>query len=498
MSTNNTNDLIVKIKNPSYQSSKHMSRLVGTIDLPSIARIISYEVGNGLSANPRKSAIKTHGVVHAIMDTLDYTPEMMRYNSNGITVLAQDVHNIGDEGKRFNLTFNDAKHLGVVNGGHTLLGVALHILPQIPGINEESVSSAKIKDWDGLTKFWKTSVKTDNLTEFFEDYGKKVIRLRADGEFEENEIAIPVEVIYPNPRYLVEFEKYAYAISDAKNANTPLKKETKANQIGYYEILKETLDPFIAERVQWRDGDTVTKKPIRKVGDILGLMMLPLYKLQLENKLPKDVKMLSPIYCYNGKGKAIDLFRDTLDELCEQAGLDSMMTENLKKVVKEDSFVLSAHRIMKLIPSISDDIYQNLPVAYKEITKKDINEQQGVKKFSTRADTSTKEGKEKFVSSQPTTPYYGLDTTHVIPEGLMAPVVASIWNIMELRDNQLVWAVSNPREFVKDHLIELITPMVNSISGTSFSPTQVGKTEEYYSNIADKLKMILRIHQLEQ
>ena len=93
----------------------------------------------GLAANPRSS--RRNSVVEDILTTLDSTPELFRYKSKGILLGTSSYEAL--QRNRYRLEFNDPNIEGILDGGHNMLAIGLHIL----GPHMDEKAWKRIKSW---------------------------------------------------------------------------------------------------------------------------------------------------------------------------------------------------------------------------------------------------------------------------------------------------------------------------------------------------------------
>src|SRR5437588_2059543 len=80
-----------------------------------------------LEANPR--AAKTGVVTADILESLERTPELFPFKSKGILLGTSDYEEL--QRNRFDLRFNDPASEGVLDGGHNMLAIGIHMLSAV-------------------------------------------------------------------------------------------------------------------------------------------------------------------------------------------------------------------------------------------------------------------------------------------------------------------------------------------------------------------------------
>ncbi|SMN16497.1 hypothetical protein CRYPA_276 [uncultured Candidatus Thioglobus sp.] len=78
----------------------------------------------GLTVNPRKSRVGK--ITNAIQETLELSPELFRFKSKGLLVSTSSCIEL--ERNRFDLSFEEEQYEGVLDGGHNMLAIGLHLL----------------------------------------------------------------------------------------------------------------------------------------------------------------------------------------------------------------------------------------------------------------------------------------------------------------------------------------------------------------------------------
>ena len=252
-----------------------LRRIEGTATVDSMIRLIDIA---DLKANPREA--KAGDVTDEIEGSLDETPELFHFKSKGILLAASKCTQ--RERNRFELTFADEDIEGVLDGGHNLLGIALHVLRRALGNDQRTLRS--VKRWENVSDVWKEN-------------RSKVETVKAGLSF-----LTPIEVIYPQegPNGRDNFENAVLDVARARNNNAQLTEETKANKAGFYDAIRESIDPRLVTEIEWKtnDGGRI------KVRDLVALSWIPLSKVT-EN-IPGKAEF-SPVARTGTKGLAFRL-----------------------------------------------------------------------------------------------------------------------------------------------------------------------------------------------
>ncbi|MDB5710527.1 MAG: hypothetical protein JWL96_2597 [Sphingomonas bacterium] len=80
-----------------------------------------------LEANPR--AAKVGSVTSAILESLRETPELFPFKSKGILIGTSGYEAL--QRNRFELNFEDPESEGILDGGHNMLAIGLHMLSEV-------------------------------------------------------------------------------------------------------------------------------------------------------------------------------------------------------------------------------------------------------------------------------------------------------------------------------------------------------------------------------
>jgi hypothetical protein len=160
-----------------------------------------------LEANPR--AAKVGSVTTAILESLETTPELFPFKSKGILIGTSSY--VALQRNRFELAFEDPASEGILDGGHNMLAIGLHMLSAVA----EEKEIARINLWEDMKELWT-------------DY-----RMDLEREKESFDFLVPVELLVPSDledvRAVQQFEMSVLDI--ALRATTTLSLRKKRNQI---------------------------------------------------------------------------------------------------------------------------------------------------------------------------------------------------------------------------------------------------------------------------
>lgn len=391
-----------------------------------------------LAANPRES--KKNKVTVSIMDTLNTAPEEMVNRTKGVLVSTQKCEPL--ERGRFRLSFEDEKTDGVLDGGHTLLAIGTFLLEKYHESQSNRVPSdvQKIKCWKDFTEIWP---KHSHLLENF---------------VKEQSFSIPVEIISPAKNIDVDFADLVSEISYARNNNTPLTAGTKADNQGYYDILKANIDPNIVNLIAWKDNEA--GKCIKRE-DIVALALIPFIALQKRGMLDK-INAINPSVIYNSKSQCVDIYSKIIDEYQDEQG-------NLPEVMN------NALGLMKDIPKFYDLVYKRFPDAYNNAFPGGFGKITTVtvcadsKKFSTK--------------------FYQHESNYKYPDGYILPFVCAFHELIVIDGNKGVHWATNIEDLINDS--SKYKMLIGTIKDNCYNPQKVGKSSVAYAGCEMTMKMVL-------
>lgn len=437
-------EITIKTGSCCVQQHEKINKVIATIDAKNIAKLFDVV---GLTANPRKS--RGGKITDAICETLDKSPEDMRFKSKGllISTLNCQQHARG----RFTLSFDVPAFEGVLDGGHNMLAIGLFLLES--HLRDSDLANyKKIKNWDDFVEAW--SKYKNEMQESLDDF-----------EFE-----VPVEIIYPTDSYKVDFPDAIFGISDARNNNASLTAGTKANYRGHYEILKDHLDEEIRDLIRWKDGDS--GKRINR-DEIVAMSLIPLKAVQENNLLKGDIPPINLVNIYSSKGKCVDIF---------SSAFEAYASEKDKTKVSDPLF-LGALKLMKDLPELYDLIYKEFPHAYNRHSSR-FGGISCVGRYE--------EGKsgDNFLSRQPLTKYYKNPCDYRYPDGFIIPVICGLTALIDVKADTVEWK-TNPFQFIEEHLTEAVELLVGTIKDNGYNPNVVGKNKGAYDIVKRMIELIL-------
>lgn len=427
-------------------------RLTGLVKLKQIINLI--EVLD-LEANPRESRIGK--ITSDIIESLETTPNLFWVKSKGLLLAATVYREL--DGDRFEVSFEDPDLEGVLDGGHNLLAIGTFFLTKVleNDANEADLKELKkAKVWGEFKSLFKKHI------EAVEAY------LANDENEEELSTLIPVEMLLPkssDPLDLDNFNDALLEIQIARNNNAQLKQETKSNQEGLYEPLKNSIPKRISDRIEWKsnqEGGDI------KAADVVALAWIPLSALDLEiTDVLGKIAPPSPTSTYSSKGECVNRYHRYMSS--------SMVTTDTVPREMKSNPVMSALKLAGDLPELFDLIYELFPGLYNNKDGK-FGAIAAVKKLN------SKKGK-KF------TKYLEKSVEYRYPEGFISPLVYGLKSLMELNAKGEVNWVTDPVKFVREHLPTITEGYMGVIKENNMDPQKVGKSPLAYDHALNAFEL---------
>lgn len=435
----------IKFEQSSEQVTGSILRVTGLVKVRSLIPLID---AVDLEANPRSSRVGP--VTDAIGESLENTPETFPFKTKGLLVGASMFER--RDRARYELTFSDPQIEGILDGGHNTLALGLYLLKLAVG---ETAAVRKVRKWQDFKEVWHQ--ERDAIAEF---------RAAHQGENAELDVLVPVELLLPaDPDNEIVVEDFSSSLLDicaARNNNVQLKAETKANQSGYFDNLKELLPAEIAKRVEWKtnDGGEI------KSADLVALLWVALEKL---DPMPLDddgrrVDAPVPQNIYRSKGDCVNRF----ERLMSSPEVSSDNTGQYKRELRSPR-VLSALKVGARLPELFDRIYAEFPDLYNANDGK-FGRITAVKKLNppnSRAKKLTKFTKRE-VSTR-------------LPEGYIVPLVYGLQSLLEADENGHIAWRTDPDAFLDKHLPAIVAQYKLIMAPWNYDPQKIGKDPGAYT-----------------
>lgn len=430
---------VIRFDEHSTRDKYVLRRIEGTATVDSLIRLIDIA---DLDANPRES--KIGDVTDAIQETLENSPQLFQFKSKGLLLAAGACAPL--ERNRFELTFENGKIQGILDGGHNMLAIAIFIMRMAAG----DKATQKIKRWHDVPEAWKTN--------------RSSIEERK-GEFS---FLTPVEVVFPHDgaEGQADFEDAILDVARARNNNSELTEETKANKEGLYDAIRDSIDPSLRHLIEWKtnDGGKI------KVRDLIALSWVALSRLD-EEVLGKDV--ISGRAIYASKGECVATFNDLLS----RDGISEKTVSDIRELVHPG--VRSAIKLMREIPAVYDLLYQLFPEAYNSASS-GFGRINCVRCYDPKK-VGSKGGSHdpKYLKHVPETKFYKKPCEYDFPDGFIMPLVWALRELIANEDGILSWK-TDPSKFIKLNLTESLKVFHGMISMAKYNPQIVGKTSACY------------------
>ncbi|MGZ0212247.1 MAG: hypothetical protein ACKVI4_07185 [Actinomycetales bacterium] len=439
---NHANTLTLKFEQVGEQTTGYILRVSGLVKVRNLFPLID---AVDLDANPRSS--KVGPVTDAIGDSLETTPDTFPFKTKGILVGASAFER--RERSRYELTFDDPRIEGILDGGHNTLALGLYVLKLVL---PESTLVKKVRTWQDFKQLWADSRPA--IAEY---------RSSLTPHDYELETLVPVELLLPSDPddvlVVTDFNGSLLDICAARNNNVQLKAEAKANQSGYFEEVKQLLPPEIAARIEWKTNEG---GPV-KSADLVALLWVALGMI---DPMPVDddgrqVEAPAPQNIYSGKGECVNRF----ERLMSSPEVSSMNTGQYKRELKSP-LVHSALKVGAQFPALYDRIYAEFPDLYNSNDGK-FGRILAVKKMNgSKAKKFT-----KFTQRE-------IETK--IPEGYVIPLVYGLKALLKVEDGKVIWK-TDPNKFLDQHLGAIIGQYKLIMAPWGYDPQKIGKASESYT-----------------
>jgi hypothetical protein len=435
-------------------------RAIGFVNIGQLLPILD---SKALAPNPRTAG--RNPIIEGILGTLNNTPELFRYKSKGLLISSHKVEEL--QRSRFRVTFDKEFVDGVLDGGHNLFAIGLFILSQV--LPDREVG--RIRTWEQLDAAWATNRKeVDNL------------------EFDTDDL-VSVELIYPgsvSEANQEAFDRAAFDISQARNANTEVRSEAFQNKLGLYDVLKDALPPELSRRVEWKPGVVEERgaKPI-SVRDIVALAWIPLNVANQAAALPIDISVL-PQNIYRNKQECSDKFKTLMEhsEVTEPIGGNAGQVRQLKNATVE-----SCLRLTGDLPRLYDLIYEMFPQLYNDGTHR-FGRRNIVKMYDPeRIKQLKKEEKDAsgYTGIRPVTPFFQRSTREMkwkYPDALIIPFVTGLSALMIVRDGCVLWAHDDIDRVVVEKLRKAAPLFEGQLDAYDWDPQRLAKSQSSHKQAA--------------
>ena len=461
-STNQPNQgVIIRLKPCASQVIGDIERLIGLMPARDIIGLIDKV---SLEANPRESKLGpvTDAIQESIIEDEGSDDKLFPFKSKGILIASANYRTL-DRG-RYELWFTDKKTEGILDGGHNTLAIGAYILEQAAlaaGVPIPTRRSMAI--WEKFKDEWEN--RRDQL-EAYQLYlrtedGKKSLE---DRQVSVLDFKVPVELLVPakidDELCVDSFKRSLLSICDARNNNVQLAEDTKANQEGLFDEMRNLFrkkDPDFEQQISWKtnDGGRIKSR------DLAALAWVPLSKTTYVTGDDKTVEPPAPTQIYSGKARCLDKYVELMR--------DNRITKEVGATQRElkDMQILSALKLATDIPRLFDLIYQIMPSNYKG----SFGNISAVKKMGNNTGVYK-------------TPFYEMPADRPVPDGFVYPLVNSLRALIEYDENTntLYWG-TDPYKFVQSpEFASVIMLFSGVIQQSDYDPQKVGKGAMSYSS----------------
>lgn len=375
--------------------------------------------------NPRSAT--ANSTTKSIHETLEKSPELFWYKSKGLLLATESLELL--DRNRIRLTFDKTDHEGIMDGGHNAFAIASYFA--------EIIFGKKFKEWKECKEFWDANY--DQIVGAFQTEGNNLPKF-----------SIPIEVIYPKDEdgAIDQYYDYIAEICAARNNNVQLTSGARANQRGYYDHLKKSLDPKF--QVIWKPGDS----GVIKSEDVVSMSVIPLIYLQEQGVLPSEIPQLNPVVIYSQKGKCVSYFDAVLGHS------DISVTEKGKTILV-NSLVESSLELVGDIMTFFDKLYMKFPDLYNAVSPR----------FAGMKSVDAKKAKLSLFRTATSKITY--------PPAFMYPLITGVTELLsiDVSTERLVWKI-HPLRIDLDELE--MDQYVGAIRLANYDPQTVGKQPLFY------------------
>lgn len=456
------NSIIMRLDFLSDQTVGHVKKFVG---LTKAKHLVSVIDSLNLGANPRSS--KTGPVTDAIQDSIEHDSLLFPFKTKGILLACSQYELL--ERARIRITPGNPTIEGILDGGHNTLAIGLYILGR--ALNYSGISLPRgAKTWDQFKALW---------AEYRDSVDLYLDALRNDLEDDSLNFYVPIELLVPRDPSDIScveaFKNDLLEICAARNNNVQLQVSDKANQLGYFDAVKELLDhrnPAVASRIEWKtnDGGDI------KAQDFIALTWIPLSLISpVCDEYKKPIEPVSANALYSRKGSCLKQF----EKLMSSPDVTAAATTDYKRGLK-NAEVRSAFQVAADLPELYDYIFEVFPKLY--------NSAGGSYGRITAVKTLNEKRREKNA------PFSGRPVDTLSPEGFVMPLVYGLQALMEKKSvpggTEISWQTP-PMPFLRKHLPEIIKFYSGTLSMCDYDPQKVGKNAQSYEQALAGFKMAI-------
>lgn len=456
---NKKKSVIIKFDFSIEQTVGEITKIVGLTKAKYLIPIIDIL---DLEANPRSSA--TGPVTAAIQDSIEHDPATFPFKTKGILLASSQYERL--ERSRVAITPDNLQIEGILDGGHNTLAIGLYIL-KAAQIYKGIPCSRGNKNWEKFKTEWEIN------RNIIDDY---LDALRKDPLIGDLGFYVPVELLVPrdaDDSLCVEsFRNDLMEICAARNNNVQLPVSDKANQLGYFDVLKSLMDahdPSLSSRIEWKsnEGGDI------KAQDIIALAWIALNLITpVNDSKGRIIESVPAQNIYRGKGGCLKQF----EKLMSSPDVTIETSADYKRELKNNE-VCTAFKIAVELPALYDYIYEMFPKLYNAaggiygriIAVKALNEKRKNK----------------------ATPFTGKEIETLSPDGFIMPLVYGLQALMENTGNNEIRWTQPPFQFLHNNLGKIVAHYVGIFSMCDYDPQKIGKSPQSYVQALAGFKMAI-------
>ena len=452
---------IIKLEHPSMQTSGNISKILGLMNAKYMVSIIDTL---DLDANPRSS--KTGPVTDSIQESIERDAAVFPFKTKGLLLAASRYEQL--ERGRIRIIPENPAIEGILDGGHNTLAIGLYILKKAMDHAGKPLPSGN-KTWDEFKHLWVSNrASVDSYIAF----------LKENPDFDSLNFLMPIELLVPRDLEdfvcVESFKNDLLEICAARNNNVQLQVSAKANQLGYFDALKDLMasrSPVLCQRIEWKtnDGGDI------KVQDLIALAWIPLALIDpVKDKDGKVIEAVSANKLYSAKGACLKQFERLMSSPDVTSPNDSDYRHELKNVQ-----IYSAFQIAVELPELYDYIYTEFPSLYNATggsygritTVKSLNENRREKRA----------------------PFSDALIEALSPDGFIIPLFYGLQALMECttdsKGQRVIRWTQPPMPFLHSNLKRIVKNYAGIFSMCEYDPQKIGKNPQSYKQALDSFKM---------
>ena len=460
---NKSESVVIKFDFSTEQTVGAITKITGFVKAKYLVPVIDLL---DLQANPRSS--KTGPVTTAIQKSIENDPDLFPFKTKGILLASSRYERL--ERSRVRIMPDDFEIEGILDGGHNTLAIGIYILKQAFSYTKKPFPKGE-KTWDQFKELW-----NENRIIISSYLGQ----LRKEPSPGSLSFYVPVELLIPSDAedfaYVETFKHDLFEICEARNNNVELNTAAKANQQGFFDMLKTLMqkrNADLCDRIEWKtnDGGDI------KVQDLIALAWIPLSLITpVKDETGREIEPVAANKIYNAKGSCLKQF----EKLMMSPDVTIRTSSGYKREELKNTEVISAFKIAVELPELYDYIYENFPSLYNAANGK-YGRITAVKKLNENR-------REKKA------PFSNKDIDVLSPEGYIAPLVYGLQALMVNKavngHNEIVWS-QPPMPFLQKNLPKIVKSYSGIFSMGDYDPQKIGKNAQSYNQALSDFKLAI-------